>query len=310
MAKKKRWGKTFVDTRDWKVENEKYVVRGMFLLDLEWIKSWDKEIAEMNRGKCGAPYEFPESLIRFLAILQQWVNVRGLEGICRRLCRYTSLPKYCDFSTICRRINKIDTAFILPTEGDISAATDGTGFKMTSRGEYKETLYGDGKKKYLKVTTTSNSRGKKLLDIDVSVDGEGDSEPEVAMSHLESLVRLGYTIEDFGGDGAFDVHALFDLLDQYGIRSGIKIRKNASVDEDGNGSWRRRQEVLKYRKKDYRKWAKDAEYGMRWPGTEGIFSAVKRIFGEGTKGKNIKTMAHELKRRFWAYDRMCNYAEA
>ncbi|HII16895.1 TPA: hypothetical protein HA361_03195 [Candidatus Woesearchaeota archaeon] len=34
----------------------------------------------------------------------------------------------------------------------------------------------------------------------------------------------------------FDVHALFDLLDQYDIRSGIKIRKNAGVDEDGNGS--------------------------------------------------------------------------
>jgi hypothetical protein len=310
MTKNKRWGKDFVDSRDWKIENEKYVVRGEFLLDLDWIKSWDSELVLMNTNKRGAPFEFPESLINFQAVLSQWISVRGLEGVARQLWKYANLPMYNDFSTISRRINKIQTTFELPKSGNISVSTDGTGMKMTNRGEYKESRYGDGKKKYLKVTISADPYHKKLLAIDVSVDGEGNSEPEVAMLHLAKLIGDGFNIDKFFGDGSFDVHDLFDMLDQHNIESGIKIRKNASLDPEGQGSWRRKQEVLKYREKGYKKWAKESEYGRRWTGTEGIFSAIKRIFGENTRSKNRKNLFHEIKRKFWAYDKMCNYAKA
>ena len=309
MAKRERWGKKFEDKREWKRENEKYVVRGEFLFDLDFVKSWDKELEEMNEGKRGAPFEFPESFIEWLAVLSQWISNRGLQGVTRRFQMYGLIPKEADYSTISIRINKIDTSFEMPKEGNISVSTDGSGMKMSNRGDYKATKYGDGKKKFLRVTISADPYKKKLLDIDVCVDGEGASEPEVAISHLEELIALGYNVGEFFGDGSFDVHDLFDLLDQYAILSGIKIRKNASIDPDGNGSWRRRQEVLKYRKKGYKKWAEDAKYGRRWPGTEGIFSAVKGIFGEETRSKNIGNMIHEVKRKFWAYDRMCAYAK-
>lgn len=309
MAKKKRWGKKFVDKRLWEIVNEMYVARGEFLFDLDFVKSWDTELREMNQGKRGAPFQFPESFIEWLAVLSQWISSRGLQGVTRKFQEFGLIPKEADYSTISIRINKIDTSFELPKEGTISVSTDGSGMKMSNRGDYKETKYGDGKKKFLKVTISADPYKKKLLDIDVCVDGEGASEPEVAMSHLENLIALGYNICEFFGDGSFDVHDLFDLLDQYAILSGIKIRKNASLDPEGTGSWRRKQEVLKYRKKGYEKWARDVEYGMRWPGTEGIFSAVKGIFGEETRSKNIDNMIHEVKRKFWAYDRMCQYAK-
>ena len=308
MAKRKRWGKKFEDKRDWKKENEKYVVRGEFLFDLDFVKSWNKELEKMNEGKRGAKFQFPESFIEWLAVLSQWISNRELQGVTRRFQMFGLIPKEADYSTISIRVNKIDTSFELPKKGNISVSTDGSGIKMTNRGDYKETKYGDGRKKFLKVTISADPYNKKLLDIDVSIDGEGDSEPEVAMSHLEKLIALGYNIGEFFGDGSFDVHDLFDLLDQYAILSGIKIRKNASIDPDGVGSWRRKQEVLKYRKKGYKKWAKDAKYGMRWPGTEGIFSAVKGIFGEETRSKKLENLFHEVKRKFWAYDRMCAYA--
>ena len=309
MAKKKRWSKKFVDKRDWKIENEKYVVRGEFLFDLEFVKSWDKELEEMNQGKRGAPFQFPESFIEWLAVLSQWISNRGLQGVTRKFQMYGLIQKEADYSTISIRVNKIDTSFELPTEGNISCSSDGSGFKMTNRGDYKETKYGDGRKKFLKVTISADPYKKKLLDIDVSIDGEGDSEPEVAMSHLENLLALGYKIDQFFGDGSFDVHDLFDLLCQYAILSGIKIRKNASLDPDGTGSWRRKQEVLKYRRLGYKKWARETNYGRRWTGTEGIFSAVKGIFGEETRSKNIQNLIHEVKRKFWAYDKMRQYAE-
>lgn len=309
MPKRKRWGKKYEDKREWKIENEKYIVRGEFLFDLDFVKSWDKELEIMNEGKRGAPYEFPESFIEWLAVLSQWISNRGLQGVTRKFQAYGLIPKEANYSTISIRVNKIDASFELPKEGNISVSTDGSGMKMSNRGDYKETKYGDGKKKFLKVTISADPYKKKLLDIDVCVDGEGASEPEVAMSHLEELIALGYSIGEFFGDGFFDVHNLFDLLDQYMILSGIKIRKNASLDTEGNGSWRRRQEVLKYRRLGYKKWAKETDYGRRWPGTEGIFSAVKGIFGEETRSRNIGNMIHEVKRKFWAYDKMCQYAK-
>ncbi len=308
MPKRERWGKKFKDKRLWEIVNEMYVVRGEFLFDLDFVKSWNKELETMNKGKRGAPFEFPESFIEWLAVLSQWISNRGLQGVTRRFQMYGLIPKEADYSTISIRVNKIDTSFELPKEGNISVSTDGTGMKMTNRGDYKETKYGDGKKKFLKVTISADPYKKKLLDIDVCVDGEGDSEPEVAISHLEALIKMGFDIDRFFGDGSFDVHDLFDILDQYGILSSIKIRKNASLDDEGKGSWRRRQEVLKYRKEGYKKWAKKEQYGMRWPGTEGIFSGVKTIFGEETRSKKIDNLIHEVKRKFWAYDKMCAYA--
>ena len=309
MAKRERWGKKFEDKRDWKIENEKYVVRGEFLLDMDFVKSWDEELEEMNNGKSGAPFQFPESFIEWLAVLGQWLSCRYLQGITRRFQNYGLIPKEADYTTLNIRINKVDTSFELPKEGNISVSTDGSGMKMTNRGDYKETKYGDGKKKFLKVTISADPYQKKLLDVDVCVDGEGASEPEVAMSHIEKLIERGFDIDKFFGDGSFDVHTLFDLLDQYSILSGIKIRKNASLDLGGQGSWRRKQEVLKYRKLGYKKWAKEAEYGRRWTGTEGMFSAVKGLFGEETRSKKIDNLFHEVKRKFWAYDKLCQYAE-
>lgn len=309
MAKKKRWGKKFVDKRDWKVENEKYVVQGEFLFDLDFVEGWGDELEEMNSGKRGAPFQFPDSFVEWLAVLSQWISCRGLEGVTRQFQEYDLLPKSIDYSTISIRVNKIETSFELPKEGKISVSCDGTGFKMTNRGDYKETKYGDGKKKFLKVTISADPYTKKLFKIDVSIDGEGASEPEFAMSHLECLIEMGFDVEKFFGDGSFDVHDLFDLLDQYAILSGIKIRKNASLDLDGKGSLRRKLEVLKYRKLGYKKWAKEAEYGRRWTGTEGIFSAVKRIFSENTRSRKIENLLHEVKRKFWAYDKMRQYAK-
>ena len=309
MTKDERWGKKYKDTRNWEVENKKYEVRGEFLLDFEWAKNWDKDLKTMNQNKRGAPFQFPEPFIELLAVWSQWLGFRELQGITRKFQEFNLIPKEADYSTINIRVNKIDTSFELPKEGNISLSTDGSGMKMTNRGEYKEKKYGDGKKKYLKVTISADPYHKKLLAIDVSVDGEGKSEPEVAMQHIKELTEKGFNIEKFFGDGSFDVHELFDLLDQHMIDPSIKIRKNAKLSDDGKGSWKRNQEILKYRKEGYKNWAKKKQYGRRWTGTEGLFSAIKRIFGENTRSRRKENQLHEVKRKFWAYDKMCEYAK-
>jgi hypothetical protein len=305
---KKRWGKKRTFVRNWKEYNEELVRRGTFYLGLEWVKNWNKELAEMNENKVGRPFKFPESLIKLQAVWQQFVDYRGVEGITRSVYELGGLPAYNDFSTVNRRVNKLTITFDFPANKNIYVACDGSGMKLNMSGEYFYEKYGDGKKKFIKVTISANPFDKDIYKVDVSLEGEELSEPDVAMTHIAELTAEGSTVKKFWGDGAFDVHELFDLLDFYNIESAIKIRENAIIDP--GGSVRRGIEVAKFKELGYQKWAEEKRYGRRWTGTEGIFSAVKKKFGERTKAKTEENMIREVKRKFWAYERMRKYAMA
>lgn len=307
--KKKNWNRNRTYLRDWKVVNERLVVRGEFLLDLDWVENWDKELEEMNAGKVGRPYDFPESLIKLQAVLSQWINYRGLEGVARKLVVYTKLPKYDDYSTINRRVNKLSPEIELPKVGKVNVACDGSGMKMSNGGEYRTTKYNiSQQKRFLKVIITADPFSKDLLGCEVGVEGDVASEPEVAMSHLKMLIKAGFDVEKFWGDGSFDVKKLFNLLQRYSILAAIKLPKNACGKADG--SMRRAREVEEFVELGYEEWASKKRYGRRWTGTEGIFSAVKTIFGEKTRAKTVVGMCREVERRFWAYQGMKGYADS
>jgi len=305
----KRWGKKVTYIRDWEKTNEELILRGVYYLDFDWVTNWDGELGEMNKGKIGAPYQFPHSLIRLQAFWAQFYNYRALEGITRQIVVFAQIPNYNNYTTIWRRVTLFDEPLPKPRGKNISASTDGSGVKMNMAGEYFEDKYGDGKKKYIKVTITADPYDKDLLKVEVALEGEGNSEPQIAEKHMKELIDEGHDIDKFFMDGAGDTHALFDFCDQHRINPVIKIRDNAVVDPGGGGSWRRGIEVYWYNKWGYKKWAKKKQYGRRWTGTEGIFSAVKRIFSERVRSKKIENMCAEAKRRFWAYAILRRYAQ-
>ncbi len=86
-----------------------------------------------------------------------------------------------------------------------------------------------------------------------------------------------------------------------GTKPVIKIRKNASA-ERCRGSKYRRRAIRDYQEKGYKTWADQNQYGMRWPGTEGIFSPVKRKFGENCMSRSSQGLEAEGYQRFWLYD--------
>jgi hypothetical protein len=309
MAKKgKRWGKKIKYIRNWPKVNKTYVQRGIYYLDLEWVQDWDKELAEMNKGKRGAKFKFPNSLIHLQSIWTQFHSYRVAEGITIDLVKFSNLPESNNYTTIFRRVEKIETKIPAPKSKEICVATDGTGVKMGITGEYLEDKYGDGRKKYIKVVISGDPNTKDLLKVEVSVEGQGISEPEIAEKHMKELIDEGQKIKKFYGDGGLDKNNLFDFCDMHQIDPVIKLPKNA-VDNSKKGSWRRSMEVRKYKKEGYKKWAKKRMYGMRWPGTEGIISAVKTIFGERIRSKKEVNKCAEAHRRFWAYQVMKRYAE-
>lgn len=304
--RKVRWGKKFKDKRNWPEYNEELVVRGEFLLDMEWVESWSKELEEMNRNKVGAKYKYPESLIRLQAIWYQWFDYRCIEGVTRKIVETGKLPAFNDYTTINRRINKLDVEFRLPKDKNICVAVDKSGMKSENSGEYRARMYGK-KRKYLAVKLAANPLTGDLLECDVSVEGVGLSEPEIAEWDMKILMHRGYVIDKFWGDGSFDTHELFKFLEKYEIEPAIKIRKTAVL--IGDNSLRDR-ELLMYKKLGYKKWARKREYGKRWVGTEGIFSAVKRKSGEQTRSHKIINATEEARRKFWAYSEMRNYVKA
>lgn len=305
--KGKRWGNKREDKRDWKRVNEELVVRGKFLLDFDWVKSWSQELKEMNKGKRGCPFEFPKSLIEQQAVWNQWVGVRQVEGITRQLVSVAKLPGFNDYSTINRRIREIEPCFELPKHGFCSVSTDRTGMKMHHAGEYRRTKYGGKKRRWICVTISANPLTKDLLDLDVSIEGEAEPEPDVAMQHMSNLHGFGITIDKFWGDGSYDAIDLFNFLEVHGTESAIPPRDNAS--KNANGSMRRLREVFEYQTKNWDDWAYEKQYGKRWLGTEGIISAVKGVFGEHTRAKTVENACCEAARKFWAYERMRKYAQ-
>lgn len=305
---KKRWGKKKKYKRNWHEYNEELIRRGTFYLDFEWAKSWKRELHKMNEGKVGRPYEFPESLIKLQSVWLEFTDLRGVIGITRQVVEIGKIPDYNCFSTLNRRVNMMSLKFKLPKDKDIYCATDMTGVKMNMGGEYFEKMYGDGKKKFIKVTLTGNPYTKDLYEVDVAIEGEELSEPDVAMTHMTEFESQGYNILKFWGDGKYGTHELFDFLDYYNIKAAVKFAQNAIVDP--GGSVRRGIEVIKFQSLGYEKWAEETSYGMRWPGTEGIISAVKRKFSERVRAKKEENMLREAKRKFWAYEIIRNYARA
>ena len=120
---KKRWEKKRKYKRDWKEYNEELVRRGTFYLDFVWVRSWKRELAEMNKNKIGAPYQFPESLIQLQAVWLQFTDLRGVEGINRKVVEIGKILDYNDFSTISRRVNATSTKIELPEGQEVYVAT-------------------------------------------------------------------------------------------------------------------------------------------------------------------------------------------
>ena len=227
----KRWGKKFKDDRDWSKYNEELVIRGEFYLDLDFVENWGDELEAMNRNKRGGQYKFPRSLMKWFMVWKQLLDYRGLEGIARKMSYLNLIPDFPDFSTIWNRIHYSTPEISLPSFKEAEVGSDGTGLKTRNAGEYRIFKYGDPEakqKKHLVVVITADVRRKKLLSLDVRIEGKGYTEASIAMEHLSSISRRGIEIRKFYGDGAYDQSSVFDKLHEIGAKPAVKIRRNST----------------------------------------------------------------------------------
>jgi len=298
MVNKKRWGKKHEDKRDWKEYDKQLIKRGEFYLNTSFLETWLEEVGEMNKGKVGEPYLYPESMIQFLIVLWHLFPLRTLEGIMRSFSKkFLNFPVI-SYSQIRRRILAFQPLF-KPKKKGLHAGSDGTGLQVGNRGEWIREHYGGPKRGWVKVVILGDTEGNV---VDIKIGDEKFEENPAARDMVEANADF---IDTFMGDGLYDVKENFRLLDRLGIEPVIKIRKNAST--RSQGCMARKRQVIPYKKLGYKAWAKNKNYGKRWLATEGIFSAVKGIFGESVRSHKTENMYHEGKLKFWAYQTLKDY---
>jgi hypothetical protein len=306
LASSERWGKKVGDRRVWPVYNGQLVKRGEDWLDLEWVENWDAELAEMNAGKVGPPFQFPNSLIELQGVWHSHqLPYRMIEGITAKLFEFGKLPAVDHYSTANRRINKLDLKLLPPQGNTLMLFSDGTGLQAKAGGEYLREKYGKKNRRWVQVIILGDPKTKEPVSFEVNI--LQGSEPESSKRQLEGLVERGVDVEGFGGDGAMDDFDLWNLLEEMELSPAIKTQVNARDDSENE---LRNQQVKERNEFGYKDWAKKREYGRRWPATEGIFSAFKRMFGEGLAAKSIRGMLQEAGMKVWTYQRLKRYGES
>ena len=297
MAQMRRWGKEYVDKRNWKEYNESLVRRGEILVDFDILDEWEDGLRDINKSKKGRPFRYPEAYMRLLAYLHVLFHLpfRQEEGFIKTLSRYVDGLEAPDWSTIWERTKSLDMKLDgVNTNEPISISLDSSGIKVSNSGDWIRKKW-KVKRGYLKIHLAVDAKSKQAVSMQVTEESVSDG------SQMEPLVKEAMSKNTVGrayADGAYDSRANFNFLASNRIDPAIKVRKN-SVPK-AKGSFARKEAVIAQRK-DFDGWKEEKKYGDRWA-VEGTFSCVKRIFGEYVSAKKFVNMAEEMATKLSLYN--------
>jgi len=266
------------------------VRRGEILLDLGLLRSWVDELEEMNRGREGGRYLYPDGFIRLQGFLRACFRLpyRQLEGFTRALSRWEPRLAAPDYSTTCRRVNGLDIGVEprLDPERPVTIAVDASGIKVADRGEWMR-LKWKRHRGFLKIHLAVDVGTKQVVAMEVTDERTGDGRMlKPLVEQAEERCRVVKVI----ADGAYDSRSNFAFLAERGIEAAIRVRRSSSG--RARGCQARRQAVLE-QMGDGEFWRRRVGYGLRWM-AETAFSSFKRLFGEHVTARILPNMVREM----------------
>src|SRR5581483_602825 len=254
---------------DWPSYNELLVRRGQVLLDFDVVDRWDYELSQMNQGKVGEPYCYPESFIQLLGYMRAYFHLpyRQTQGVV--IAHARKLRNIPHFSTINKRLNKLQIDINENVGNDIVIAVDSTGIKLANRGEWMHHKWHLGRKGYLKIHIAVDIKKKRILSLEVTSEEVHDGN---MLKNLVDNASENNNLKGIVADGMYDSNNNFRYLSNRHIKPGIKTRSNSKVRSTNcharNISVLRQQTNLK-------RWKRSVSYGHRWI-AETVFSSIKR----------------------------------
>jgi len=274
---------------DWKNINNKYIKEGELYLSFDFLEQWETEIQALNDNKVGGQCQYPESLFMFLYPLKHVFHLgfRQEQGFLQALKQWIPIQAVPNYTTIQRRTTRLYVDLnLLPSEEKQVIAIDSSGIKLYNSGQWIREKH-KKKSPFLKLHIAVNIKSKKAVAISITEDSVGDCKE--ALSLIDKATQCG-PIEKALLDGAYDTYEIWNGLNAKGIKSLIRLRKNAVADYWK--SWERAQTVKEYKGRE-KEWVKETGFGQRWQ-AETWFSSYKRRFGEHCTATKPENVLHEV----------------
>ena len=124
----------------------------------------------MNHVKVGEPYDYPDSFIQDLGYVRVYSHLPyGQTGGVVIADASTKVPFIPHYSTISRRINKLEIKINEGLGNDIVIALDSTGIKVANRGEWMRHKW-HVRNGYLKIHVAVNIKNKKIISLEVTTE--------------------------------------------------------------------------------------------------------------------------------------------
>jgi len=293
--------------KSWHDYNESLVERGRVLIDVSFLKSANDEIKKMNKGKVGAPFQYPYSYIEFVAFLKIGFKIpyRTVQGIVRGLSEYLRIEEM-HFTHIRRRILKIKPSVRnLGFEGEdddkpITLIVDASGLTISKKGDYIEEKWIREKKEFVKLHIAVDEKSKKVVSFRIT---KGNVHDTKKFGPLVKESAKRHDVDKVYGDKAYDNRKNFNILDDMNAEPAISIRKNAST--RSKGCPLRRDEVFLVKKLGYEGWKQLKDTGRRWI-AEIVFSSIKRVLGEDLLSKKFSAQKVEAGLKVMLYNQFMN----
>jgi len=218
--------------RNWPEYNKSLIQRGR--LDV-WIPETlveDWYNYEKHGGK-GASYVYTNAAIEFCYLIRNLYQLafRQVCGFVRSLFEMAEIPLQVPcYSTLSRRGKTLEVCLREDTGNEkLSVAFDATGIKVSGEGEWKVRAHGTEKRRdWTKLHIAIASDSQEILDAIVT--GSDVHDGEVLADLLDQIPE---GVKDGFGDGAYDSHENFKLLQSKGSLATIPPRENAVITDDG-----------------------------------------------------------------------------
>jgi len=271
---------------DWPSYNESLVRRGQVLLDFDIVDRWDHELSQMNFGKVGEPYYYPDSFIQLLGYMRAYFHLpyRQTQGVV--IAHANKVPNAPHYSTISRRINRLEIKINEKLGNDIVIALDSTGLKVANRGEWMRHKW-HVRKGYLKIHIAVDIKKRRILSLEVTSEEVHDGK---ILKKLVDDASANNKVKRVLADGMYDSNKNFRYLSKNHIKPGIKTRSNSEA--RSTNCYARNMSVLR-QQTNLKRWKRSMSYGYRWM-AETVFSSIKRTFGEHVTAKKFPYMVKEI----------------
>ena len=94
---------------NWPSYNQSLIRRGQVLLDFDVLDGWDNELSQMNHGKVGEPYDYPDSFMQLLGYMRAYFHLpyRQTQGVVIAHASKEEVPCIPHYNTNSRHMNSL-----------------------------------------------------------------------------------------------------------------------------------------------------------------------------------------------------------